>query len=444
MTMEFRYVITSAYQPVSTVTNAVGNGTSITYTASNSFAVGQAVTTTGISPSQYNKSGYVITARSSTNFTVASTSTGTFVSGGSAVVPNPIIAEIPFTSVNFTQQLNSIGTFQGEVLLSGINSTDLNVYGSTIPGQSILWILFSDLPTFGGIPVWSGIIWNREYDSESQTLHITAQEMMSLYQRRRIATTKTYTAQDPTAIAYSLLQYTEARSYGNTGLTYNSVTSGLSTTRTYNGYEYKTVYQAIKDLASGYFDFKIQPSVVTGTLVNKFTIGIPLGTVYSTTSAIASVFQFPGNVISYNFPENGQGAANVLYGLGYGANGTKLVATAIDSSMYTSGFPLLEDSANYVDVGDASLLKAITLGQLNATSYPPTTVEIVVTPYADPEFTQYQIGDEVRLDIKDDYFPTGLNGFIMRIVGISVNPGENGPSRVTLTLTRQLSAGSVT
>ena len=63
-------------------------------------------------------------------------------------------------------------------------------------------------------------------------------------------------------------------------------------------------------------------------------------------------------------------------------------------------------------------------------------------PYVDPYYPQYNIGDEVRLDIVDDYFPAGLS-IVLRIVAISVNPGENGPSRVTLTLTRQIAAGSV-
>jgi hypothetical protein len=48
------------------------------------------------------------------------------------------------------------------------------------------------------------------------------------------------------------------------------------------------------------------------------------------------------------------------------------------------------------------------------------------------------------MDIQDDYFPAGLNGEILRIMAISVSPGENGPSRVTLTLTRLLAAGTVT
>jgi len=356
---------------------------------------------------------------------------------------NLIIAELPFTNVNFTQQLNSIGTFQGEILLSGLNTTNLNVYDGTIPSKTILWVLYSDPQTLATIPVWSGVIWNREYDSENQSLHITAQEMLSLYQRRRISDTKTYTSKDPTYIAKDLMQYTEAKSYGKTGLTYATVpSSGYSTNRTYNNYEYKSVYQAIKDLAQSYFDFAIKPYNTSGALTNQFVMGIPLGTAYSASSSIASVFQFPGNLISYRFPEDGNTAVNRLYGLGYGANGTKLAATAIDSSKYTDGFPLLEDVANYIDIADVNLLKAVTLGQLNATSYPPTTIEIVVPPYVDPYYPQYNIGDEVRLDIVDDYFPAGLS-IVLRIVAISVNPGENGPSRVTLTLTRQLAAGSV-
>jgi hypothetical protein len=154
------------------------------------------------------------------------------------------------------------------------------------------------------------------------------------------------------------------------------------------------------------------------------------------------VFQFPGNLVEYKFPEDATGAANKLYGLGYGANNSKILATAIDPAKITTGdWPLLEDTANYTDIGDLQLLKDLTLGQLNAISYPPTTIEVVIPPYIDPIYTSYNIGDQVRMDIQDDYFPSGLNGEILRIMAISVSPGENGPSRVTLTLTRLLAAG---
>jgi hypothetical protein len=442
-TSEFRYVTTNLYQPVYTVTTASGNGTSITYTANNNFTVGQYVTVTGMLPSQYNKTDYVITARTSTTFTVASGSTGTVTRGGTATAPNLIISELPMTGVNFSSQLNSIGTFQGHVLLSGFNTQSANVYDGTIPAKTILWVLYTDPITFTTIPVWSGVIWGREYDSASQTLSISAQEMVSLYNRRRISTTKTYaTFTDPAVIARQLLQYTEALSHGNTGLTYNTATTVYSTKNVYEGYQLKSVYQAIKDLASRFFDFRIAPywNLTTGTLYNEFQVGV--GSDYNAT--FSPIFQFPGNVIEYKFPEDGSSAVNKLYGLGYGANSQKLLINYIDPALIgTNGtWPLLEDSASYTDIPDIDLLKSLTKGQLDATSYPPTTVEIVIPPYVDPYYSGYTVGDEARVNIKDDFFPGGLDT-ILRIVAISVNPGETGPSRVTITLTRQLADGQV-
>jgi hypothetical protein len=425
--------------------------------------------------------------------------------------PNPVISELPFTDVTFTQQLNSIGTFQGHVLLSGFNTSSLNVFAGTTPGKTILYVLYED----GGIstPIWSGVIWQREYNSDTQTLRVSAQEMISLYQKRKITSLKQYVSQDPMSIAQDLLTYAENKTHGKTGLAYFNPGSPFSRSQTYQAYEYKSVYQAIKDLSQNLFDFAIIPSnYLGGNFVNTFTMGYPLGTVYDPNSALSPVFQFPGNIISYTFPEDATGSANTLYGLGSGASNNKLSVKAIDYSKigtatityadgygtfvaysaankfvvgesvritgvnppqyngtynismrtnlsftvqstavgaYISGgvastdWPLLEETTNFIDIGDAQLLSDLTLGQLNAISYPPTTIEVVVAPYVDPYYSTYSIGQQVRLDITDDFFPNGLKGLIMRIVGISVSPGENGPARITLTLTRDLSSGVI-
>jgi hypothetical protein len=368
----------------------------------------------------------------------------------SGSTPNQIISELPFTGVNFTNQLNSNGTFQGHVLLSGINANVLNAYDGTVPGKTILWVLYTDQESYVSIPVWSGVIWARDWDSTTQTLSITAQEMMSLYQKRLISTTLDYSASfhDPAYIAYSVMQYAESLTHGKTGLTYNSNTTTYSTKKKYNGYELKNVYQAVKDLASNFFDFVITPYISGSNLINQFRIGsnaYPIGAKYSSTNPNSVVLQLPGNIIGYQFPEDASAANNKLYGEGYGANNTKLFAIAVDPAKigYTGDWPLLEATANYIDVADTQLLKDLTLGQLNATSYPPTTIQVMLAPYVDPIYPTYTVGQEVRLDIQDDYFPAGLNGTIFRVMAISVNPGETGPSRVTLTLTRQLASGTV-
>lgn len=446
-TAEFRYLITNLWQPTYTITGATRTSTTVVYQAVNSFAVGDYVSVSGVTPSQFNVTDEVVSSRTSTSFTIVKTiAAGTYSSGGLAYKDNTVIAELPFTNVNFTSQLNSIGAFQGHILLSGINTYDYNVQDATIPGKTILWIMYTDPQSHVSRPVWSGVIWAREYDSAAQTLSVSAQEMMSLYTRRRIHNTLTYaTFTDPAVIAKAFMQYAEALTpHGKTGLTYNNGTTTYSTKIEYKDYELKPVYQAVKDLASRFFDFKIQPvwNPTTGALYNQFQIGV--GTPYSATSSDSSVFQFPGNLVEYKWPQDATSSANRLYGIGYGDNSSQLKATAIDPALIgTSGtWPLLEDTASYTDIPDAQLLQDLTLGQLNATSYPPTVVEIVIPPYVDPYYNTYEIGDTVRVDIKDDFFPVGFSE-ILRIVAISVNPGENGPSRITLTLSRQLADGQV-
>lgn len=75
-----KYVVSGA------ITNAVGNGTSVTYTASNAFSVSPAnrVTVTGVTPSAYNVVNAVVTAATATTFTVTSTATGTYSSSPSS------------------------------------------------------------------------------------------------------------------------------------------------------------------------------------------------------------------------------------------------------------------------------------------------------------------------------------------------------------------------
>lgn len=68
-----------------TITGAAGNGTSITYTASNTFQVGDRVIITAVSPQQYNIAG-TVSARTNSSFTVLNSATGTYVSGGEATI----------------------------------------------------------------------------------------------------------------------------------------------------------------------------------------------------------------------------------------------------------------------------------------------------------------------------------------------------------------------
>jgi len=373
--------------------------------------------------------------------------------------PNPILSELPFTNVNFTQQLNSIGTFTGDLLLSGIDVIGMNALDGTSPSQTCLYVMYGDQI------VWGGIIWDRSWDSSTQILSITAQEMMSYFTRRRITSANNpsyystshtqiaYTSKDPCYIANDLISYAQGVSHGNIGLKTTTTTSGYSVSRTYYNFELKQLYQAIKDLSDGldvgtaqpFFDFAITyTQSAEGSSSNKIVKNFAMGSPYlgNGLSLATTIFQFPGNLVEYTFPEDGIKSANTLYGLGYGANVNKYQATATDDTIggtisSTGTAALLEDSISLIDVVSKPLLGSITLGNLNAISQPPTTVQVVLPSYGDPQFGTYGVGDFVRLVLQDDRFPNGLSTQY-RIVAMNAQPGENGPDRITVTLTKPL------
>jgi hypothetical protein len=68
-----------------TVTAASANGTTVTYTSANTFAVGQVVSIAGLSTNAFNLTNATIATRSATQFTVTSTVTGTAVTGAAVM-----------------------------------------------------------------------------------------------------------------------------------------------------------------------------------------------------------------------------------------------------------------------------------------------------------------------------------------------------------------------
>jgi hypothetical protein len=353
------------------------------------------------------------------------------------LLTNTIIAELPLTGVAFTQQLNQPGTFSGHLMLSGVNTDQFNVDASTIPGKCGLYV------DRDGILVWGGVIWGRQYNSQDQALSIQAREWISYFERRRITQTVDFDAVDQLVVAKTLIEDAQAVPYGDIGVGYNSegeTTSGILVDRVYYSYELKNVFQAIQDLSrqSDGFDFHIDISydAITDLPRKDFNTYYPRsGLVYTAGDPACPVFEFPaGNIVEYEYPEDGSTTANTIYAIGAGSNEGKLISSASHPTILTEGWAVLEDQVNYSDVTDPTVLANLAMGAVNAFATPPITMKVVVPAFVDPVYGTYEVGDDARIMITDDRFPNGLDA-IYRIVGSSVEPGENGPERVTLSLT---------
>ena len=81
------WYINFIYKQPAEITNIVGNGTTVTFTASNGFVPGQTVSIDGVLPSQYNLQSVTVATATPTTFTVTNPATGTYISGGIATAP---------------------------------------------------------------------------------------------------------------------------------------------------------------------------------------------------------------------------------------------------------------------------------------------------------------------------------------------------------------------
>jgi hypothetical protein len=238
-------------------------------------------------------------------------------------------------------------------------------------------------------------------------------------------------------VAQTLVTNMQTATNGNIGIIVPSNTSGVTISKTYYSYELKTVFSALQDLSKSNagFDFNIQVSYDANRNPTKtLNTAYPrYGKVYSATDLTIAVLSLPGNILEYHYPEDGSQTANTLYAVGAGSNEGKLISTYTDAAKITSGWPLLEMQTNYSDITDGTLLGNLAIGQVNAVSYPPTTMQVTIATYIDPILGSYEVGDDIRVIITDDRFPTGLDTYY-RLVAYNVTVGENGPERVTLTL----------
>lgn len=344
-----------------------------------------------------------------------------------------VLAELPFTSVSFSQEINAIGSWQGEILMTDVQEEYMNIVNATIPGRNGIYV------DRNGVLIWGGVIWGRTYNSESQKLSINAREFLSYFERRRIVADAIFVNKDQLTVTQSLVNTAQAGA-GDINVIVGSETSGITISKNYYGYELKSVFSAIQDLSrsSSAFDFRIKVAYDNGGNFTKtLELGYPrLGTAYSSSNTSAPVFEFPaGNVISYEYPEDATIAANKIYAVGAGSNEGKLIATATNVNYLSAGWAILEDSANYSDITDSTLLSNLAAGQLAAVTYPPTTLKITAPAWQDPQLGSFDVADDVRVRIRDPRFPNGIDA-TYRLVALAVSVGENDSGEhMTLTLT---------
>jgi hypothetical protein len=93
------------------------------------------------------------------------------------LISNEVLAEVPFSNVTYGRGIREAGSFSGDVPVTP-DTFNLNLYSTTLPGKTALYIVRNN------VCVWGGIVWSRSYDIKNRILSVNANEMTSyLYHR---------------------------------------------------------------------------------------------------------------------------------------------------------------------------------------------------------------------------------------------------------------------
>jgi hypothetical protein len=95
------------------------------------------------------------------------------------LLTNTVLAEIPFSGVSFERSIKAAGSFGGSIPVIP-ETASMNIYESTMPGKTGLYVVRDQEC------IWGGIIWSRSYDVVDKMLSVNASEFTSYFFKRNI------------------------------------------------------------------------------------------------------------------------------------------------------------------------------------------------------------------------------------------------------------------
>jgi hypothetical protein len=351
-----------------------------------------------------------------------------------------VLDELPLHGVSFSTVLNDAGEFRGQLAMGDPRIAIRDPRGLTAPGRTALYV------ERDGVLVWGGVIWTSKYSSGDRVLEIGAAGFLSYFDHRRVlpagfdpatgdvaAAATVYSEVGQNDIARALIRTAQSHPGGDIHVGIGDGVPGEPRTLSYQGYELKSVGEALRELAAldagpdFLFDVGTGPG---GEPVRRLRLGDPeLGQ-----SGSPHVWEFGANLVEYAWPQDGSAMASRVYALGAGSETGQLIAVAEDRDRQNAGWPLLETEVAQIHVTDLAVLRSHATAELGVVSRPVVLPELVVRADLDPVLGSYQAGDYGRVHIKDSFFPSGT-AFDVRILALEVTPGDDaGEELVKLTV----------
>jgi hypothetical protein len=413
-----------------------------------------------------------------------------------------VIAELQLTGVTYGQELNTAGSFSGHILISDQRESIFDIDFATTPGRRALYVERDGTIVWGGL-IWSRTydsqtqtlgLTGREFESWLENRVVQSNTtpygqltysgdtdvfdvIRSIYSYL-VARYPPYSSLNigissnllgrPVGISagmtwlgswFSGFNYSvgDAVSYGGQAWVANTANTNETpgTTSAWDALpdfqvldsEFRPFLDVVQQLSrqagqTG-FDFNVDITYdVSGNIVKTLNLEPRRGDVVTIgSSQYSAVLDFPGNVVFYSWPEDGNSIVTEGFGVGNGSGdggiwyGNDYLTTVANldtlaTSQLLDGYPLLQKVYSASNEHNPFIVGDLTEAFVNAKQFPVTVATIVWDQVAQPPIGYFKVGDEFRISIVDSRFPNGLDT-VMRLTKYEVQAGEDGPERIT-------------
>lgn len=313
----------------------------------------------------------------------------------SALTGLPLV-ELPLTGCKWTRVRSGAGAWDADLPIGAAELEVLDLVDNSTPNTIEVTIERNRVLLF------SGLLVDHEYDSDSQALKLSGRESWVIFDRRFIEDAITYTAVDQGLIVKDILTKAALELDGDfrVDLPADSVlTTGVVRTQVYLATEPKPVSEAIEELAamdSG-FEFTLEPRWSAGTLRHALNFGFPM--VGARGGSIAK-WTLPGNVRKYTWQKQGGAQANEIFGIGDDGSGKTKIERV---KTYRADQPLLQLSKSFRAQTTGATLLAQTQQAAAVAADPLVVASVMVHGNVLPRVGDYAVGDDADFTFNDRY-----------------------------------------
>jgi hypothetical protein len=348
------------------------------------------------------------------------------------LLTNVVTLEVPCYGVSFNRLLNAAGSATVSINLDRTDYANEDTIAGTTPGKTAFYI------ERDGALIWGGILWSRTYQSQAKVLSYTAQTFESYLYKHVIEETLTFINRDQRNILNDLIVHMQQKLQADidieTDEEYPFVSNSILRSVTFNDYDVWTYGKAIEYLIEfdEGFDYTIEVFYKEdGSPGRRIRTDNVLGASIANTGL---VFDYPGNVDNYYWPENASRGAVTVIGTGAGDGVEKIKSKVTQNDLLAAGYPNLQDIYSNQDVSIQLTLNSQTVADGLLKRIPITVPTIEMNPQAVPQFGSWAIGDYAHLEIEDPRFPNVLHADV-RVIGFEgAPPSSEGPEKCTLVL----------